>query len=173
MTVDSRFKQLKSFIITVPDDYDHDTQISTSEGRRSNENFYLYCGGIKDENYSKTTDRLVPGKSYEVKLLKINEVMPEDCLTFLINKKAMLVGAQGLSLVWYLKKDELPKDRKKIISLDNKDALWSETGRWHMIPLVRWESAYFWCFDTDVFEASGYYGHYLLCVHEVNDIEKS
>lgn len=123
ITTDSRFKLLKSFELTVPATYDHSTQLASFRGNHRKD-FYYYNVAIVDENFAKVTNKLVPGRTYTVKIFGINQsVSSEDCLAFLETQNAMLVGAQGISLVWEYRKEEFPIS-KYTLSFDKKDALW-------------------------------------------------
>lgn len=122
----SSFKLLETYEITVPEDYDHNTQLESF--RKEYLRVFDVCEKqISDKNLAKVTDKLGPGKKYKVEIFRtISAVYPEDELAFLKKKKALLVGAQGLSLFWQLKKNELSvllRPGMEIISVDERDAL--------------------------------------------------
>ena len=125
-----RFELLMEFKVTVPTDYDHGTQLSTLKKKE----FYYFNDEITDWNFRKATQKLVPGKTYKAKLFSIRKtVNSDDCLGLYKAVGAILTGAQGLSLVYQLKKDVLPKG-KYTVSFDEKDALWRVSDGYHRVP---------------------------------------
>lgn len=122
----SSFKLLATYEITVPENYDHATQLASF--RKEYLGIFDVCEKqMSDKNFARVTDKLGPGKTYKVEIFRtINAVYPEDELAFLKKQKALLVGAQGLSLFWQLKKQELSvllRPGMEIISVDERDAL--------------------------------------------------
>lgn len=67
--------------------------------------------------------KLIPGKIYIVKIFLIlgNTNIIKDCVDFLSNEKAILMGIYGLDLVYSLAKKELPRE-KYIFSFDENDS---------------------------------------------------
>lgn len=162
-SIDGRFKLLKSFELTVPEDYVHETQLASFSGNHRKE-FYGYNDNITDENFAGVTDKLIPGETYELKIFGINQpVSSEDCLALLkMQPRIRLVGAQGASLARQLKKEEFPVD-KGVISLDNKDALWKDADGFHGVPYVYRHSDGGWSFNLDYFGGVWLDGHCILC----------
>lgn len=150
---DARFKLLSNFELTVPEDYKHESQLASFKKKHRKE-FYGYNDNITDENFARVTNKLIPGETYEVKIFGISQpVSSEDCLALLkMQPRMMLVGAQGISLVRQLKKEEFPVG-KWVISLDNKDALWKDAGGIHRVPIVLRYSDGDWHFDLGIFES--------------------
>ena len=110
------------FEIMVPNSYKHQTQIDSFVG--SHYQFVDIVGYYADRYFKNASNNLVPGKTYEVRFYPINaRVTSEECIEFLKSKKAIFVNAQGLTLVWDLRKGDLPKDYGWILSFDEKDAL--------------------------------------------------
>lgn len=133
--VDDRFGLINTFSIVVPQGYDHATRLGSFREKHRKE-FYYYNEAITDKNYAKATTKLEPGRKLKVKVFQINErVTSLDCLAHLRSQKAVLVGAQGASLVYEQKKDELPVDRWSV-SFDEKDALWEDGGGYLRVPYV-------------------------------------
>jgi len=128
---------IKEFEITVPADYDHDTQIDTfAKKAKKLSTTYYYNDEITSANFSKATNRLTPGKAYRVKIFPIlSRASSEDCLSFLWNQNALFVGAQGMTLVADLKGDELPAG-KYTVSFDEKETLWKEFSGGRRVPGV-------------------------------------
>lgn len=131
-SIDSRFELLMEFEVTVPENYDHGTQLSTL---KKNE-FYSSNEAITDRNFRKATQKLVPGKTYKVKFFSIKEtVTSDDCLGLYKAVGAILTGTQGMSMVYELKKDLLPEG-KWTVSFDEKDALWVDAVGSHRVPFM-------------------------------------
>jgi len=150
--VNSRFMLLTTFQFTVPDDYDHTTQLA-SFAKKNRKKFYFYNKNITDANFSKATNKLTPGKVYEVKTFKITErVTSRNCLAFLKTQKAILVGAQGISAVWQQAKEQFFKG-KWTVSFDEKSVLWRSTDGYHQVPYIDRNSDGNWNFDL------GYFGY--------------
>jgi len=117
----------KTFPLVVPKKYVHDTQLDSFRRKHSRE-FFLYNDAITDENFCRVTDPLRPGQKLEVKLFGVCErtrVFPSEARALLRKENALLVGAQGVSLVYELAKEEIPYGRWAI-SFDKKLALWKD-----------------------------------------------
>ena len=124
-------------IITVPDDYDHTTRL-TLFGEKNREKFYYYNDGITDEHFPNPTRILKPGDKLHVRAFKqivSGATTSEERLAFLATQKAVHTGAQGASLVWEQKRDQLPKGYW-YSSFDEKDRLWEDADGDHRVPLV-------------------------------------
>ncbi len=147
--LDNRFELVTTFEIIVPADYVHASRMTTF-GEAHQKGFYYYNPNLTDDNFAKTP-ALVPGKKFLVKAFQIKgRVTSDDCLTHLKRVKAALTGAQGASLVYEQKKDELPKGRWSL-SFDEKDNLPFIDGG-HGVPGVRRASDGGFEFDLDRFE---------------------
>lgn len=154
------FKLLNSFVITVPGNYNHDEQLESLIYGES-DNIPTNSGRITDKGFAKVTGKLAPGKSYLIKLFDITAkyVSSEDCLAFLKTQKAILAGAQGLYLVW----QQVWKDWSaykqghvarcgRIVSFDEKSALWEEDGEaW--APYVQQDFDGNWEMNLHIFDA--------------------
>ncbi len=166
-TIDLRFVLSTTFQITVPGNYDHSIQLASFR-EESHKKFYSYNDNITDANFARATNKLAPGKTYEAKIFKITErVTSEDCLAFLKTQKAILVGAQGISVVWQQAKEQFPKG-KWTVSFDEKNALWRVVGGDHGVPSVGKSSDGGWGFHLDCFEADWDGGVCLLCVRDLS-----
>ncbi len=159
---DSRFELINTFSIVVPQGYAHATRLA-SFSKEHRKEFYSYNGTITDKNYVKATTKLEPGRKLKVKVFQIKGgVTSDDCLTQLCSQKAILVGAQGASLAYEQKKDELPVNHWSV-SFDEKDALWEDADGFHGVPIVgRGSDGVFW-FDLGDFEGDWYDVSCLLC----------
>ncbi len=126
-------------IITVPDGYDHATQLA-SFSRKNRKKFYYYNDNndITDEHFPNPTRILKAGDKFHVRAFKqitSGTTTSEERLAFLATQKAVYTGAQGASLVFEQKREELPKGRS-YISFDEKERLWKEAGGYHRVPHI-------------------------------------
>lgn len=143
-------------MITVPEDYRHATQLdsfrSTYRGH-----FDYYDDGVTGAQFPNPSCVLMPGASLSVRVfglrvlpgmsaakLGITEVERckasvttiEECITFLNNQKAVCVGAQGASLIWEQKREQLLPGYA-IISFDEPKALLKQHNQYYAPYLVR------------------------------------
>ena len=130
----------------MPADYNHATQLAS---------FFKKLQGrldfdherVSDAKFAGATTRLIAGQRLTVKIFKIHEaVSSEECLAHLRSQKALLVSAQGLSIVY-----ENEVSRKSLIrvsktthaecavfvSLDEERALWIAADNKHYAPYLR------------------------------------
>ncbi len=125
-------------IITVPDDYVHETWLDTY--RKYNQNkFHCYNTEITDKNFPNPTRVLSPGDRLRVQVFQqvaSGTTTSEERLIFLYIQKAIHTGAQGVSLVFDQKRDQLPEGISDLLSFDEKDRLWANYYGHHMIPCV-------------------------------------
>ena len=160
--VDDRFELVNTFEIVVPEGYDHGKRLD-SFGKEHRTAFYYYNDAITDKNYAKATTKLKPGQKLTVKVFQIKEtVTSEDCMAKLHSQKAILVGAQGASLAWEQKKEELPVNRWSV-SFDEKNALWKDADGRHRVPLVYRYSDGDFKFNLGLFEIAWGGDYCLLC----------
>lgn len=135
-TIDDRFALINTFKITVPANYDHATKLA-SFSRKNKGKFAYYNDDITDQNFSRATTILRPGRKFEVKIFQIKATVSSmDCLAFLRGEKAVLVGAQGLALAWDEAKDEFHRGRWTV-SFDEEIALFKDAGGNRRVPGVR------------------------------------
>lgn len=145
-----RFKLVNTFEIVVPEGYDHYTRLD-SFAKSHNKEFQYFNSEITDANFRWATTKLKPGWKFKVKVFEIKEIAKsEDCMAKLRSEKAIFVGAQGASLVWEQKKQELP-DNRWFASFDEKDALWKDAHDYHRVPLVGRHSGEVFKFDLGYF----------------------
>lgn len=138
-----KFSPLKSFSLTVPKEYNHNTQLGTLKSKDNDD--------VTDKNFKNTTQRLVPGKTYKVKIVNIcSRATSEECLDVYTREKAILVGTQGLSLVYQLKREEFSVG-KWTISFDEEKALWKDTVGDRWVPVVHRDSDGVYKFDLGYF----------------------
>lgn len=162
---DKRFgPALKEFTLTVPTTYNHDTQIDEfGTKKKPLKTTYYYNEDLTSANFSQATNKLIPGKSYRVKIFPILEtVSGEDCINFLKKQNAFLVGAQGLTLAQELHENEFPIG-KWTVSFDKKETLWTDADGNHRVPSVHRHTAGAWLFPLGSFGNDWPAGHCLLC----------
>lgn len=122
-------------LITVPPDYDHASRLTTFS-KQNCEQFSYYHDAITDVNFSNPTRILKPGDKLWVRVFKqivVGTTTSEERMAFLATQKAIHTGAQGVSLVFDQKRDQLPKGLW-YSSFDEKDRLWRDAGGNHRVP---------------------------------------
>ena len=123
-------------IITVPDDYEHPTRLTTFD-KQNRQKFNYYNPNITEANFPNPSRILKPGDKFHVRAFKqvvLGTTSSEARMAFLANQNAVLTGAQGASLVFDQKRDQLPKG-KWYASFDEKNRLWYADG-YHGVPFV-------------------------------------
>lgn len=136
--LDQRFGlAVKDFEFTMPADYEHDSQLDTfAEKAKRLLTTRYFDNALSSANFRNATNKLMPGKTYRVRIFPVLEtVTSEDCMTFLRNLGAILVGGQGITLLADKKVDEFPIG-KWTASFDEKDALWEDIIGNHRVPDV-------------------------------------
>lgn len=125
------------FELTVPTDYNHDKQVDQFAKKvKKEKTTYYFNDALTSKNFANATNKLQPGKTYKVKIFPImSAISSEDCMAFLRKQNAILVGAQGMALLYNLHKDQLPKG-KWSISFDEKESLWKDSGGSRRVPVV-------------------------------------
>ena len=132
---EGKFVLRSTFSLTVPTNFVHETQIASFlEAHRRQ--FSFVNEALTDKNFAKATQRLVPGKTYQVKIFGItSRVTSEDCLDLYKVHNGILTGAQGLTLAWQEARGTFPVG-KWTVSFDEKDALWTDSDGNHRVPGV-------------------------------------
>jgi len=135
-----RFELASTFQVTLPENYEHATWLASFAAKHRKGFSYGYNDNVTDANFAGATQKLMPGKTYGVKIWDIGRgenVSSPDCVLFYKTQKMLLVGAQGLTLAWEQKKDEFSKG-KWTASFDEEKALPYHFGyRYRMVPYVR------------------------------------
>lgn len=110
--IDPRFKLLPQVLtIKVPDDYDHDTQLATF-AKQHRASCMIFNESFTDANFANVSVKLLAGRTYKVKQFIIKRTVSSgDCLAFLHSQTALLVGAQGSSLVFDQNRCKVAKNR--------------------------------------------------------------
>lgn len=157
---------------TVPTDYNHDTQVDDFGTKTKDlKSTFYYNENLTSKNFSKATNKLVPGKTYGIKMFPILEtVESEDCLNRLKSEPGnVLVGAQGLTALQANQPDIFPI-RKWTVSFDEKDALWQDAGGFHWVPSVYRDSGGDWSFLLGSFEHSWGSDSVLVCFCDLGSL---
>lgn len=132
-------------IITVPDNYDHATYLRTFIEQNRKEFYYYdyyahyyYDNDITDRNFPNPTRVLKSGDKLRVCAFKqvfAQSTDSEERMAFLATQKAIHLGAQGASLVFDQKRDQMPKG-KRYASFDEPDRLWEDADGKHWVPCI-------------------------------------
>lgn len=135
---DSRFgKDLLSVqgVVEVSLRYNHNNALGMFFEKILRGPFFYRGPAFRDENLSKVSHKLVPGKEYLVSLFPIlsPEVTMDDCIEFLKKKNALFVGAQGIVFLQEHYPELLPV-QKYLLSLDEKKNLWVDEKKNHRVP---------------------------------------
>ncbi|MCX6731443.1 MAG: hypothetical protein NTX55_00410, partial [Candidatus Parcubacteria bacterium] len=138
--------------ITVPVDYVHATWLA-SFLEKNRKKFYGVNSNITDANFPNPTRILKPGDKLRVRAFKQvvgGTTTSEERMAFLKSQNAVFVGAQGTSLVFEQKRDQLPKG-KWYCSFDEKMCLWEDADGGRRVPYVSVRS------DGGFFFSLGYF----------------
>lgn len=111
------------------------------------------------------TDLLIAGQTYVVEIVPMTQkwVTSDQCLDFLRKKEAILSGVYGISLVYELAKDKLPKGRT-IISFDEKKLLPVDSAGNYKVPYLITYSDGTYAFKTGNFDSPWYLDDCLLVI---------
>lgn len=154
--------------ITVPDNYVHSTQLESFR-KNNGKMFYSYDDNITDQNFSKATVQLTPGRKLHVRAFKQivhGRTTSEERMEFLAKQNAVHTGAQGLSLVFEKKRDQLPKGFW-YASFDEREALWKDADGYRRVPYVDVHSGGHFDFSLGYFECAWRGSHAFLCFCDV------
>lgn len=125
-------------IITVPEDYVHDTCL-TKFFDKNRKKFYDVNKNITDANFPHPGRILKPGDRLRVRAFKQivgGTTTSEERMAFLAEQKTdVYTGAQGASLVFEQKRNELPKGFW-YASFDEVKNLWKDADGYRRVPLV-------------------------------------
>lgn len=151
-------------MIIVPDDYDPKNRL-TLFGKENRKKFYYYNDDITDANFPNPTRVLKPGDKLRVRVFEQTvkgNTTSEERMAFLATQKAVHTGAQGASLVFEQKRDQLPKG-KWYCSFDEKDRLWKDADGRRRVPFVGAYSGGDFRFCLGCFRDGWDGAHCLLC----------
>lgn len=127
-------------IISVPDDYNHTTQLATC--RQRNRGYISFENDdISDENFQNPSRILKSGDKLRVLAYQhaegIHITSSIECMEFFRAQNAVFVGAQGISLVAEQKRHLFPKANLiRYASFDDPDRLWIDAEDYHRVPVM-------------------------------------
>lgn len=156
------FSLIKTLNIEASPEYDKG-KVLKEFAQANSKTFKYYETDISDGNYSRVSRVILPGEKFKVEFYRITKesVTYDECMAFLNSKKAALLGAQGLVLLFDQNKDKLP-NYNMLLSFDVKESLWEDTGFVPRIPyLKRNKDVYEFDLEFTVHEFSK--DEYLVC----------
>jgi hypothetical protein len=159
-------------VIKVTDDYDHATALKTF-GEKNRKKFYYYNEALTDVNFANPTRVLKPGdKLWARAFAQVvgGTTTSIERMDFLRSQNAVFVGAQGASLVFEQKHDQLPKG-KWYASFDEKERLWVDAGGDHGVPAVGAHSVGDFDFSLGRFERDWLRGRAFFCFSDEKPLE--
>jgi len=123
--------------VVVPKDYNHATRLASFK-KENEKKFCFYSDEITDQNYSHPTRILKPGDKLRVKIFGQTVfclTKSQERIAFLDARRAVYTGAQGASLVFEQKANELPKGFE-YSSYDKKENLFENSEESHGLPNI-------------------------------------
>lgn len=148
-------------VVTVPDDYVHGKELASLNRKE----FHYFNPDATDTNFSSPTRVLKPGDKLRVRVFKQSvsgSTTSVERMDFLKRQNAVFTGAQGVSLVYKQKREELPKGYWHC-SFDEKGRLWKDTGGDHRVPIVHASTGGGFGFRLGCFEGNWNDGSCFLC----------
>ncbi len=128
--IENNYELVTTLEFTVPNDYQHQSLVYDIFKIDWSKIDLDELIDFEDEDFDKTTDKLIAGNKYNLKIFKVvlnsNIINYKIILKFLKKQKALLVNAQGLLLVWRicsLSKLDFWRKGDVLISLDKKRRL--------------------------------------------------
>lgn len=173
---EDRFKLLKEFELTVPRTI-RDSFLFEDFYRQKHKKFFDYNNENGDPGFATVTNKLAAGKTYKVKLFEIRwgkHLSSEECLEFLKTQKAILIGLEGILLVWnhiniWQHLQEAFPVGKYEVSFDQRDLLWKNDQGRPRVPTMGRDVEDEWNFFLDAFDAKWDDNYILLCFCEKTD----
>jgi len=159
------FELIKTFALTVPPDYDHDTQL-TKFRQQHRRRFSYFNDEITDKKLGSVSHQLTPGQTYSIDLCRITRtVSSPECLDFLKARQAMLVGAQGLSVAWQRNRQEFPRG-KWLVSFDGQIVAIGGIFKSRLSKSDYHSEGESWCLDLGCLKFDWNTNDCLFCVRE-------
>lgn len=152
-------------IITVPDDYVHEKRLTMFY--KQNRRKLYYNDEITDKNFPNPTRILKPGDKLRVRAFKqvaLGTTTSEECMAFLATQKAIHTSAQGLSLVFEQKREQLPKGMM-YNSFDESERLGRAASGIHWVPALVCYTDGDFQFNLGYFERVWHNDHAFLCFY--------
>lgn len=143
--------------IKIPIEYSHESQLNTL----TKETFHIFNNDISDKNFIKATTKLLADENYKLKVFEVVEASyPEDCIKFLLNE-GLLVGIQGLSLIYQL--EDIVPIRSWLCSFDRKNALYKDKENRVRFPAIYGKSNGGFSFCLNLYDNECMPGTRLIC----------
>jgi hypothetical protein len=163
-------------VITVPRNYDHATQLVKFHEKHQGgkkKSFYFYNNDITDKNFPNPSRILKPSDKLSVRVFQQDvggTTTSKERMDFLATQNAVHTGAQGLSLVFEQKCNQLPKG-KSYASFDEPDRLWKDCGGYRRVPGLDRSSGGVWSLHLGnfFFESDWSENHCFLCLCDLLD----
>ena len=147
--------------ITVPPSYVPDKRLGFFR-RKYHRQFFCFDKEITDANFSNPTRILKPGDKLHVRVFECpTPNTTSECMKFLATEEVVYTGAQGASLVFEQKRNQLPKGFW-YTSFDEKSKLWKNVRGCYGVPyLVALFGGSFdfilICFEKDVLTVKAFF----------------
>lgn len=150
---DPRFLLASEFLISADKDYCRPTAIDDFR-RAWGDRFVYFHGAVSDRNFGRPTVQLEVNRNYLVRLFDLTEeVAVSQCLEFLKQDNALLVGAPGLLLLWHLRLWDFYLDGGgKVFSLDHPERLWQDHNQQPRLPFIFHRADNEWILGLERFE---------------------
>jgi hypothetical protein len=102
-------EQVEVWEITIPANYVRDTRLDWFS-TTYRDSFHFYSTRINEKNFPGAIIGFESGQKILVRVFRLKKpVSTNGCLVFLRNHGAILTGAQGATLVWEQKREQVPK----------------------------------------------------------------
>lgn len=151
-----------SFEITIPVEFDFYTQLPAFhlENRKK---FIVFSNFLVfNKNYQNVSDRLTPGERYKISFYEIlRRTNGKFCYLFTKRMSGLMVGPQGLFLIWELKKQFFPSG--STFMFDKENNLYSYRGE-ALVPFVHREGDFF---DASAEAFDGTFKGYICVVNKI------
>lgn len=126
---DARFVLIQELRLTVPNSYNHQTELGSFENENRDNNNQNVTSAFSDEVLTSTAAPLIPGKTYTVRIFSFaKDISYQDCQEFILRHNVICVGAPGIALLSQVKKDAFPKE-KITLAFGDYDVIASEKGK--------------------------------------------
>ncbi len=165
-SLSSRFGAPKEFRFTVPPFYKHEEQIDNFHRMiAGKETVFCFDDRMSGEHFPEASHRIVAGRRYVVCLYPVlRMVSTAQCLDFLEDEQALLVGLHGLTLLYQMESRHVARGRH-VVSFDVAEKLWKDEHNKTRVPVMNNDNQIF-LFDLSFFHATWTPSFDLLCFKE-------
>ena len=155
--------------VMVPANYVNATQLASFK-KQNRKKFYYYNDYIADKNFPNPTRILKAGDKLHVRAyghaVKGTTTTSKERMEFLRAQNSVFTGAQGASLVFEQKRQELPRG-KWYASFDEPENLWAGSDGGHRVPEVDAAGVGGFGFNLGFFEGDWYGSNAFLSFSDV------